>query len=155
MSSIQSDPDPALLAAVDAQCFARPWDAAAYARLGANRAVQAWLLRDDLGSAAGLLCFQRVGDEAEVYRVGVLPALRGRGLGAWLLGRFLERARSEGLRRAHLEVRAGNDAARRLYARAGFTEVGRRPGYYRDPAEDAVLYAWEAEPAGTDPGRAP
>jgi ribosomal-protein-alanine N-acetyltransferase len=38
-----------------------------------------------------------------------------------------------------LEVRAGNLAALTLYRRFGFVEVGRRKGYYRDPAEDAVL----------------
>jgi [ribosomal protein S18]-alanine N-acetyltransferase len=149
MPTLQTDPDPALLAAVDAQCFAEPWDAAAYAGLCANPAVQAWLLRDDAGAPAGLLLCQRVADEAELYRIGIVPPRRRQGLGAWLLERLLAEARSGGLRRVHLEVRAGNTAARRLYAGAGFREVGRRPGYYRTPqgeAEDAVLYAWQAQP---------
>ncbi|HKJ00777.1 MAG TPA: ribosomal protein S18-alanine N-acetyltransferase [bacterium] len=146
MPQLQTDPDPALLAAVDAQCFAEAWDTIGYAQLRANPAVQAWLLRDDAGAPAGLLCFQRVGDEAEVYRIAVLPALRGQGLGRWLLVRFMARARAEGLRRAYLEVRESNAAARRLYEAAGFAEAGRRPGYYRQPSEDAVLYAWDAAP---------
>jgi [ribosomal protein S18]-alanine N-acetyltransferase len=147
MPHLQTDPDPALLAAVEAQCFAEPWDAPAYARLCANPAVQAWLLRDDAGAAAGLLCFQRAGDEAELYRIAVLPALRGRGRGRWLLERLLAWAREQGLRAVHLEVRAGNAAARRLYARAGFAETGRRPGYYAARREDAVTYAWQAPAA--------
>jgi ribosomal protein S18 acetylase RimI-like enzyme len=40
-----------------------------------------------------------------------------------------------------LEVRASNHAARGFYACAGFVETGRRPGYYSDPEEDAILLA--------------
>jgi ribosomal-protein-alanine N-acetyltransferase len=146
MPDLQDDPDPAQLAAVDAQCFADVWDGAAYARLLDNPAVRARLLRDDAGTPAGLLCWQRVADELELYRIAVVPARRGRGLGLWLLERLLDEARQAGVRRVHLEVRAGNVAARRLYAKAGFAEVGCRPGYYREPTEDALLCAWE--PAG-------
>lgn len=148
MPSLQTDPDPALLAAVDARCFAAPWSAADYGALCANPAVQAWLLRDDAGTAAGLLCVQRVGDEAELYRIAVVPEARRRGLGGWLLRRLLDDARASGVRRLHLEVREGNVAARRLYVRAGFAEAGRRPGYYHAPAEAAVVYVWAAEDAG-------
>jgi ribosomal-protein-alanine acetyltransferase len=148
MPTLHTDPDSARLAALDALCFAEAWDAAAYERLRANPAVQAWLLEEAPGEAVGLLAFQRVGAEAEVYRIGVRPAARGRGLGRWLLARLLE---AGGPRRVHLEVREGNAAARRLYLRAGFAEVGRRPGYYRQPREDAVLYAWQAAAGGRAP----
>jgi ribosomal-protein-alanine N-acetyltransferase len=46
-----------------------------------------------------------------------------------------------GARSAHLEVRPSNEAALRLYRSAGFEEVLRRPGYYREPAEDALVMA--------------
>jgi [ribosomal protein S18]-alanine N-acetyltransferase len=145
MPRIETDPDPARLAALDAACFPDAWDAAAYARLRANPAVTAWLLRADDGAAAGLLACQCVGDEAELYRIGVLPARRGQGLGGWLLRRWLEHAAQAGVRRVHLEVREGNAAARRLYDRAGFVAAGRRSGYYTAPTEDALHYVWKAE----------
>ena len=47
-----------------------------------------------------------------------------------------------------LEVRASNAAARSVYAKMGFNDVGVRPGYYEKPAEDAVimtLYLKEVE----------
>lgn len=144
MPHILTDPDPAQLAAVDAQCFAEPLGAQGFADWRAHPALRTWLLADDAGAPVGLLCFQCVADEAEVYRIGIVPERRGAGLGRWLLERFLAALGGLGVTRMHLEVRAGNTPARRLYARCGFVETGRRPGYYRAPAEDAVLYAWEA-----------
>ena len=46
-------------------------------------------------------------------------------------------------RMALLEVRAGNAPAQALYERLGFREVGRRPGYYSQPADDALVLALE------------
>lgn len=148
MPTIQRNPTPTALAAVDAQCFADAWGAEVYADLAANPAVEAWLLTVDDGTAAGLLCFQQVAGEAEVYRIGVVPALRGRGLARRLL-EALQARDGAGPGRIHLEVRAGNAPARALYERTGFRQVGTRPGYYQDPPEDAAIYRWEAG-AGPD-----
>ena len=57
-------------------------------------------------------------------------------------------ARGRGVRTIHLEVREGSTAARSLYRRDGFREVGRRPAYYRY-SEDAILYSL-ALPEGVD-----
>ncbi|MEP6680444.1 MAG: ribosomal-protein-alanine N-acetyltransferase RimI, partial [Chloroflexota bacterium] len=38
-----------------------------------------------------------------------------------------------------LEVRAGNEAAQELYRRFGFIVAGRRPNYYTDDGEDALV----------------
>jgi ribosomal protein S18 acetylase RimI-like enzyme len=59
-----------------------------------------------------------------VVLVGVDPAARGRGAADALLGAFAERARSAGHEVADLSVAAGNAAARRVYARNGWQEVG-------------------------------
>jgi len=47
--------------------------------------------------------------------------------------------RRQGVREVMLEVREGNHSAQGFYRFLGFREEGRRPGYYADPAEDAVL----------------
>ena len=153
MIAIDFSPPPAALAVVDAQCFDAHWDAETYARLIAQPVVQAWTLVEAGGAAVGLLCFQRVGDEAEVYRIAVLPALRGQGLGRKLLARLQDGPEGGSPRVIHLEVRAANAAARRLYERTGFRHVGTRRGYYRQPADDAACYRWEAvSPAAVPDG---
>jgi ribosomal-protein-alanine N-acetyltransferase len=49
---------------------------------------------------------------------------------------------------AWLEVRPSNTAARALYESFGFQEVGRRPLYYADTEEDAILLALEWKEEG-------
>jgi ribosomal-protein-alanine N-acetyltransferase len=74
-------------------------------------------------------------DEAEIVDLTVEPAHHRKGVASALLRAFL--AGRQG--RVFLEVRPSNSAARRLYERFGFREVGRRPAYYRSPLEDAII----------------
>ena len=80
--------------------------------------------------------------EAELLRIAVDPGRRGQGLGRRLLEGCMAALAAEGMVELHLEVRAGNAAARALYAACGWREVGRRARYYGD-GEDAVLYGWQ------------
>jgi ribosomal-protein-alanine N-acetyltransferase len=84
---------------------------------------------------AGLIAYD---DEAHVATLGVTTALQGEGVGSLLLDALLAEAdkRSPVVL---LEVRAGNAAAQRLYERRGFTEIGRRRGYYQPSGADAVV----------------
>lgn len=80
-----------------------------------------------------------LGPDAEVMTVGVSAPWRRRGIGAALLAALLEAARARGARRVFLEVRASDEGAQRLYGRAGFRAIGRRPGYYQPEGADAVV----------------
>ncbi|PTQ11446.1 ribosomal-protein-alanine acetyltransferase [Sphingomonas oleivorans] len=82
------------------------------------------------GEPAGFALNRVICDEAELLLLGVRPAYQGRGIGRALLERSRELARQQGAERLHLEVRHGNKALF-LYQSAGFSEVGRRRGYYR------------------------
>ena len=66
------------------------------------------------------------------------PARRGRGLARTLLNLHLGRLAGLRAKTVFLEVDEENAAARRLYARAGFKEVGRRKGYYPKDAGQAT-----------------
>jgi ribosomal-protein-alanine N-acetyltransferase len=137
---------------LDAACFTPAWSAAEYAQWLADPHTLCWALEaGELGAQGepvGWALCRRVGDEAEVLRLGVPPALRRRGWGRVLLRGVLERLAASGVRHVHLEVRAGNTAAQALYRREGFKESGRRRAYYRDPVEDAVLLALQLDSAG-------
>jgi ribosomal-protein-alanine N-acetyltransferase len=91
---------------------------------------------------AGFILSRLIGDEAEILSVAVAAARRSRGLARALLNLHLRRLAGLGARTVFLEVDEDNSPARRLYQRAGFREVGRRPGYYqqgRDKAATALV----------------
>lgn len=81
------------------------------------------------GEAVGFSLFRSIVEESELLLLAVAPDHRRRGIGRGLLQQFLDRARSDGVTRAHLEVRDGNPAIR-MYRRAGFEPIGRRRNYY-------------------------
>lgn len=87
---------------------------------------------------AGFVLSRRAADEAEILSLAVAVRHQGGGLGGRLLERHLRRLAGFGTRAVYLEVEESNIPARRLYARAGFREAGRRPGYYRKAGGDAA-----------------
>jgi ribosomal-protein-alanine N-acetyltransferase len=117
------------LAALHAASFNRGWSEHELEQLLTDRGVIAD--RAIRGRRiVGFILSRRAADEAEVLSVAVARATRGRGLARRLLDLHLRRLAGFGLRAVFLEVDEDNEPARRLYARAGFREVGRRPGYY-------------------------
>jgi ribosomal-protein-alanine N-acetyltransferase len=94
-----------------------------------------------IDAAGGMVLARIAGHEAEVLTLAVVPASRRRGLGGALLDETLREIRDRGARVVFLEVSEVNQAARALYAAAGFVEVGRRRRYYADGADALVLRA--------------
>jgi ribosomal-protein-alanine N-acetyltransferase len=133
-----------LLAALHARSFAEAWGEEAMARLLASPGVSALLAltRQNEGEVpVGFILMRLAAEEAEILTVCVLPKERGKGIGGRLLEGALDALRAHGASAVFLEVGLLNAPARRLYERAGFVEIGRRRGYYRDPTgldEDAV-----------------
>jgi ribosomal protein S18 acetylase RimI-like enzyme len=91
------------------------------------------------GTAAVLLARLIPGEVAEVLTLFVRKGERRQGHALALMRTLLAEARKRGCPAVFLEVRAGNEPARRLYAALRFGEVGRRIGYYSNPREDAVV----------------
>jgi ribosomal-protein-alanine N-acetyltransferase len=90
-------------------------------------------------AVVGMLVMWLILDEAHIATVAVHPQVRRAGIGRLLMETALHDAAAEGMKSSLLEVRAGNLAAQTLYRDLGFEEVGRRPRYYKDNGEDAVL----------------
>jgi ribosomal-protein-alanine N-acetyltransferase len=129
MLSTATPRDAVALAALHAASFNRGWSEHELEQLLTDRSVVA----DRAGNGrriVGFILSRRAADEAEILSVAVARAARGRGLARRLLDLHLRRLAGLGLRAVFLEVDEDNEPARRLYARAGFREVGRRPGYY-------------------------
>jgi ribosomal-protein-alanine N-acetyltransferase len=125
--------------AIDDESFLRPWTPAMYAdELARPETSHLWVARVS-GEAAGYCAFWLVVDELHLNNLAVRPRFRRRGIAGALVNHALGLGRDRGARRAMLEVRASNGAARALYARMGFREVSVRRAYYREPAEDALV----------------
>lgn len=87
----------------------------------------------------GLFCGWVVIDELEVDNLVVAPAAQRQGIGRALLTEALHQVWQRGTKQAFLEVRESNLAAISLYKLFGFSQVGKRRGYYSQPIEDALV----------------
>jgi [ribosomal protein S18]-alanine N-acetyltransferase len=84
----------------------------------------------------GYLVTAAAGDVVDLQRVAVHPEHRRRGVARALLDAAVRKADAE---RMLLEVSELNQAALSFYAAEGFTEIDRRPRYYRDGSDAVVL----------------
>jgi ribosomal-protein-alanine N-acetyltransferase len=133
--------DAPAIAALHAASFRHGWGDGEFERLLLERNIVAH--RAASGRALhGFILSRLAGGEAEILSVAVASARRGRGVARALLDLHLRRLAGLGAQAVFLEVDEDNEPARRLYRRAGFREVGRRPGYYtqgRDHAATALV----------------
>lgn len=132
------------LTALDARCFSEPWTRGMYADELARPAGDAVRLAaratDSANRLVGAALAARIGGAWHVMNVLVDPSARGRRIGSNLLDELLRRTADLGLGEGWtLEVRDGNDVAIALYEHRGFELAGRRPGYYADTGEDALV----------------
>jgi ribosomal-protein-alanine N-acetyltransferase len=119
-------------ATLHAACFAHSWSAQEFETLLSNSAVSGEAAVDPKTDALrGFVLTRLAADEAEILTIAVESALRRRGVGRLLLAGHMSRLPALGARALFLEVERENAAAIALYAKFGFREVGRRPGYYR------------------------
>lgn len=129
--------------AIEKSSFSNPWTMAQFkAELAAPHGASVPLVaRNADGRLVGFLCGRIAAGEAEILDLAVEADRRRWGIGTRLLAAFLDKARSAGVSRVHLEVRALNTRAQLFYRRFGFQGVGRRTAYYLRPTEDALLLA--------------
>jgi ribosomal-protein-alanine N-acetyltransferase len=104
---------------------------------GAPRRVL--LVAEEAGRATGFAVARVLAPQAELESIAVTAERQGRGVGRWLFAALLTEIEPEGITEVLLEVRASNREAIGFYQAQGFEETGRRPRYYADPVEDAVL----------------
>lgn len=126
------------LAELERVCFSAPWTRAGLAaelqNPGAVFAVAE--LGDEVAGYAGMNC---VLDECYVDNVAVFPQHRRKGIARTLMECLTAAARTRDASFISLEARVSNTGAVALYEGLGFREAGRRPGFYSNPREDALI----------------
>jgi len=132
---------PAILALDRRSPSAAHWTSGQYGKLVDSGVV---LLAEEAG-LCGFVCANAVADELEIENVVVASEFFRRGIASELMCALIQRARTDAALAILLEVRESNLAARGLYLKHGFCEVGRRRMYYSFPAEDAILCALRFE----------
>ena len=125
--------------AIERQCFSCPWTLEQLrSQLSDDRHVFLAAVAEN-GAVLGYVGMMFVLDEGYISNVAVAPAFRRQGVADALISALMMRAEELGLAFVTLEVRAGNEPAKALYAIHGFVPVGRRKNYYDLPKEDAIL----------------
>ena len=132
------------VAELEKQCFSDPWSEKSVASELENP-LSLWLVALEGDTVAGYVGSQTVMGETDMMNVAVSPAYRQRGIARELIQALLRELARQGSHRLTLEVRASNAPARALYESLGFAQVGRRPNYYRNPKEDALILGKEWE----------
>jgi [ribosomal protein S18]-alanine N-acetyltransferase len=140
-----ADADIDAIVALELDSFTNPWprDTLVW-ELENSDVTRVYLLRDAENRAIAFCIAWVVFDELHINTLAVSPSQRRAGVATFLLQTVMAEAKAEGARRATLEVRASNEAALALYARLGFVVSARRPNYYTNPAEDALIL-WREE----------
>ena len=132
------------VAALETICFSDPWSENSVSSELMNK-LALWLVAEENGTVAGYIGSQTCGEESDVMNVAVHPDFRRRGIAEALVNALVEELKAIGSHCLTLEVRASNVPAIALYEKMGFSEIGRRKNYYRNPREDALILRKEWE----------
>lgn len=129
---------------IDQLSFNMPWPISSYRyELYENPAallhVAETTMENGIEVIVGMVVAWLIIDEMHIATIAVHPNFRRQGIGRKLLVASLKEAIGRGARLATLEVREGNQAAMQLYNQFGFIVEGRRPRYYHDTHEDAII----------------
>ncbi len=136
--------DLAQVLAIDRLSFSLPWPERSFRfEISENPAARCWVLEAE-GRVAATMVLWLIVDEAHIATLATHPEFRRRGYGRAILQHALAAAARQGAQRAYLEVRAGNHPAQAMYREFGFYENKRRPNYYKDNGEDAILMTLES-----------
>ena len=128
----------AQVAQLEKECFHDPWSENSIASELKNP-LSLWLVAVDGQQVAGYVGSQSVMGEADMMNIAVSSNFRRMGIAQELVERLVKLLREKDVYSLTLEVRASNEPAKALYGKLGFEPVGRRPNYYRNPKEDALI----------------
>jgi len=127
------------LLSLEVEGFGRPWTAAMYREELARESSWVEVALREQGEVVGFVCAWQILDACHLLRIATRKALRNAGIAQALVRRLIELSCRRGCSHIELEVASRNASALALYERLGFAAVGRRPNYYSQPVDDAIL----------------
>ena len=123
---------------IEHDSFTTPWSETSFFNELKNPRSIVKVARKD-AKVVGYICAGWIIDEGHILDVAVHAEFRRLGIASMLTEKIIGRLREEGCRDIFLEVRASNEAARKMYCKYNFKELGTRKDYYVSPVEDAVI----------------
>ena len=126
------------IAELEKLCFSDPWSERSVAS-ELNSPYSYWLVALEQDRVVGYVGSQSSFEEADMMNIAVHPDFRRLGIAERLVLALCDALAEKGVCALLLEVRASNEPAKALYDKLGFVQVGRRPNYYRNPKEDALI----------------
>ena len=132
------------VAALEKECFSDPWSVRSIAS-ELNNPLSLWFVAVEGDQVVGYVGSQSVMGEADMMNISVTEDWRRKGIAQRLVGSLVDALKEKEVHCLTLEVRASNEPAKALYEKLGFQQVGRRPNYYRNPKEDALILRKEWE----------
>ena len=131
--------DIAAIEGLEQACFSDPWSYESLEHDILNNKLSFYIVAEVEGVVCGYVGIWNIVDEGHITNVAVSPDYRRKHIGSNMLDVLIASCEEVGVERFTLEVRAGNEPAKALYAGKGFKEVGLRKGYYQDNGEDAII----------------
>ena len=138
------------VADIERLCFSDPWSRRMLSEHLENECAATLVAQGADGTVLGYAGLLVVLDEGYITNVAVRPEYRRQGIASELLEVFRRFGEGNHMAFLTLEVRASNTAARALYQKHGYAEVGCRKNYYEHPREDAIIMTLEFAKNGTE-----
>ena len=129
---------------IDQMSFSLPWPQGSFRyELMQNKAARCLVAETGENRVVAMVVSWLIIDELHIATFATHRDFRRQGIGSQLLAAALVDGQQLGAKQAILEVRESNLEAQAMYRKFGFEVTGRRPGYYRDNGETALLMTLE------------
>jgi [ribosomal protein S18]-alanine N-acetyltransferase len=128
--------------AIEKESFPSPWSPGLFKEEIKTKHSQCLVARiavEGKNIIGGYIIFWIVADEAHLHNLAIRKEFRSQGLARHLMETMKVISSQIGIKTQTLEVRESNKGAIKLYQRCGFVVKGRRPLYYTDTHEDALI----------------
>jgi len=140
--SVMSENHIETVSSIEWSSFKHPWSKLSFLNELSNKHSYSFVLTSKKEADEQLvayLCMRKIIDEMHVLKIAVNPVYRRKGIAHHLLRNCLQFAAKKQIRTAFLEVRPSNISGLFLYRKLDFQMIGKRPRYYTDTGEDAII----------------